>query len=856
MAADQRKRRLNAVSAFCYESWEKQKAKKKNFGSLQYDFSLNPHISLKWDEKEKRVVAKGEQIGISWRHLTSCITCPPRKNNILADIVAIPKDIFELKDLKELLSLQVWKSHLTEKERKYLMQFLPEGSEPEQVVQLLLTGDNFHFGNPFLKWASSLCSGGLHPDVVCHHEQSFRANKKEYYAELQSYHDNMIGTLQILKEKCAHSKDPETEIVQMMRSRRHAEENISSDDNELTFRDPDENIGAASESCSWTADEKACSSDNMTLSMVKGAELKKRGNNKNEKPVVYSDGLKTVSRLKKGDKLQKLNVNYNDGSKYMSYVKISKKQHELVMSMKQSGNSIQTRALNRVLGNLDNFHVKPYEMFEREEENRILEHWSNLANKDLPVAFANWRKRQLGRWQIGKSLCKEMEEKLKNLMEDEEEISGGITVHQQDDVGAAHQPHLEENLESDSSPMEDHSLQISSLNVNPMFSPTDLNAEGNPIASEMSEYHVTSDTVEGSQNRSLYPGNHNSVDVHKTEGLSHSSVADAWPPASMPDSYCHPTSSNVEYPSSSELSLGRRQEVEEQSARMIDLKSNMPREDPTKDLLHQQAADMPFFSSYQTRDRNELLHSLLKRDNYYHEQRSGLDFHPTTSMLMESSQFPGHFREQLQPSFALEHRQKGQSDLYMHQNIQENIFSDNSRYTNPRQEHFSIDMQDWSNSRVSAPIHSHLGSGEMLNHNWFSSENRTRDGWSGSECGVFRNLSLGNGGSGDQSLYSVLSQSNNLHPLTTFDAVGSNDKFIPSNYGEDMGSEVIPRTSNPLPQAVSPLHYLSGHDATAAAATAAAATALKNSSMGWMSLPRQTSLHDPTGKSFSKLWNQ
>lgn len=32
------------------------------------------------------------------------------------------------------------------------MQFLPSGLETHQVVEELLSGDNFHFGNPFVKW--------------------------------------------------------------------------------------------------------------------------------------------------------------------------------------------------------------------------------------------------------------------------------------------------------------------------------------------------------------------------------------------------------------------------------------------------------------------------------------------------------------------------------------------------------------------------------------------------------------------------------------------------------------------------------------------------------------------------------
>lgn len=54
--------------------------------------------------------------------------------------------------------MQVWQTHLSENERKHLMQFLPRGPEAEQVVQALLSGDYFDFGNPFLKWHVFLCN--------------------------------------------------------------------------------------------------------------------------------------------------------------------------------------------------------------------------------------------------------------------------------------------------------------------------------------------------------------------------------------------------------------------------------------------------------------------------------------------------------------------------------------------------------------------------------------------------------------------------------------------------------------------------------------------------------------------------
>jgi hypothetical protein len=53
---------------------------------------------------------------------------------------------------------------------------------------------------------------------------------------------------------------------------------------------------------------------------------------KRGKPVVASDNAWPG----KGDKLHKHNIHHSDGAKYMSDLKISKKQHQLVKSLKQS----------------------------------------------------------------------------------------------------------------------------------------------------------------------------------------------------------------------------------------------------------------------------------------------------------------------------------------------------------------------------------------------------------------------------------------------------------------------------------------------------------------------------------------
>uniref|UniRef100_A0A5B6ZEH7 DEUBAD domain-containing protein n=1 Tax=Davidia involucrata TaxID=16924 RepID=A0A5B6ZEH7_DAVIN len=212
MVADQRKKRLNAASIA--SSREQCGAKRKKLELPQYGLNMSSNISLEWNDKKKSVIAKKEQIVLKRRDLIPFVDYVPHCNNILADVFAVPREIFELENLTEVLSYEVWQTHLSEYERNLLTQFLPKGADADQVVQELLARDNFFFGNPFLKWGASLCFGNLHPDAVLHQEQCFKANKKAYYSELQKYHNDMIGNLQMWKERWASCKVPEKEIVQ------------------------------------------------------------------------------------------------------------------------------------------------------------------------------------------------------------------------------------------------------------------------------------------------------------------------------------------------------------------------------------------------------------------------------------------------------------------------------------------------------------------------------------------------------------------------------------------------------------------------------------------------------------------
>lgn len=874
MAADQRKRRLNGTIVAGCSSREQYRAKKKSLGLPQYDLNMNPHISLEWDNSQKRVVPKREQICLTRRDTNPIIDSVPHCQNIVADVFTIPPEMFELENLKDILSYEVWQTLLSENGRNLLTQFLPNGEDVQNVVQALLAGENFHFGNPFLKWGASLCSGNLHPDTVFHREQCFKANKKSYYSELQKYHHDMIGSLQKMKERWASCKDPEKEFVQSIwRSRKLSEKNILAPESDSKFCDPMENLGATSESCSWVADDKACSSDNQNSSMMMGGELQKRNGvstcrkgfmmDKSRKPLSGSDDtLKVVARSRKAERVNKRNVHCSDGAKYMSYFKISKKQHQLVMSMKQSGKSIQSKSLNRVLGDLDGFHVQPYEVYEEEERKKLHNHWLQVATRDLPAAFANWRNRQSQRLEITKSLERELEENLKYLMEgdeeeeaeeDEEENSDSV-LHEQDSEGTDQDSTMEDEELDPASFYSHHLEKIQSLNSSPEVNPIDIDSEDNHIISnpvetcpDVSEYsricsrevkpididsedkRVISKPVVIPPDISEYSRILNPTNVSVSQGVRSSSAIDVWSSVNAPESFYHSTL-NPNYASSSELSLGHPPVIEEHQTRLIDLECDLHEEN------HEEPNNVPF-----TYQNNEPLQSFVKTariPSYHYEQKqTGLDFQPIAN-LIESRPFltPMPFREQLQPP--------------LQQNIPENLYSDGgtSRYFIPRPEHLSPPInntQDWAVN--SLPLQPHSNSGEFLNQNWFSGNLQVRNGWSGSEgaCVQTQNIgSLNNLSNGDGHLFNVLSGA------TSYNSLGSSEQFIPTrNFGVMNGG--IPCNNNVLPQTSlsHSLDYLNGRETAAAS--------LMANNIGWMGLPHQNSaLHDLMGKQYLRSWNQ
>ncbi|GAV82808.1 hypothetical protein CFOL_v3_26259, partial [Cephalotus follicularis] len=859
MAADQLRKRLNGANMAGCGSSEQYRMKKKKLESPESNLYAKSHISLEWDGIQKTVVAKKEQISISWRDLRPFIDSVPYSRSFIADVLSIPEEIFELDNLTEVISYEVWQTHLSENERNNLMRFLPRGKDAEHVVQALLDGDNFHFGNPFFKWqvntGASLCSGNLHPDRVLHQEQGLKADKEAYYSELQNYHNDVIEYLQKLKKRWESCKDPEKEIVQeIWRPRKEIEKRISSCADESRIRGLEQDVTATSESFSWVADEKACSSDNQYSSVMKAGAIHKRMTEKcflKEKSrnlIIVSDDVPRMgARPKNGDKLRKSNITHSDGAKYMSYFKISKTQHQLVKSMKQSGKSIQSGSLNRVLGSLDGLNVQPYEVFVQEERKKLHEHWLQLANEHLPAAHANWRSRQLQRWEMIKSLEQDMKEKL-NLVEDEEKEN---SEHMLLDHQYNGETNFGSNLEVEENAIPGSPLQISSVNDCHELNTMDVESENN--------HHVTSKSDDASSDVSEALGNWNTADVTVTQGAPHSSGGDIWPAVSIPHSY-YDSAASHEYSAARGLSLMQQQE---QRSRLIDLESDLQEEDTGKDIIRRQSDDGSF-TSYPNQDRSELLQSFFKGQevlSYQHEQnRSTLDFQPPNNVLMEDGQFPGHFQES---SLPLEPGLKSQSNVYMQQNILENIYSDGGRYFIPRQENLPPgNVQDWTINPVRLP--SHLDSVEILSQNWYSRDHQVRGGWSGSNGVSVPTQSMGSGTNADQGLYSILSHCGQLHSGSPYDSMGPSEQILSSRNYNMMGGTPNHGLSNTLPQVSHPLNHSGGRDA---------ATSLMPDDVGWINLQHQNSLandpmgkmhlqhqnpaiHDPMGKPYLRSWNQ
>ena len=106
----------------------------------------------------------------------------------------IPYELYDLPDLREILSLDTWNLCLTEEERFHLSAYLPDMDQEMFCLTMkeLFDGSEIYFGNPLDKFFKKLKAGFYPPKVACFREGLQFLQRKQYYHSLRAYHDRMI----------------------------------------------------------------------------------------------------------------------------------------------------------------------------------------------------------------------------------------------------------------------------------------------------------------------------------------------------------------------------------------------------------------------------------------------------------------------------------------------------------------------------------------------------------------------------------------------------------------------------------------------------------------------------------------
>lgn len=121
----------------------------------------------------------------------------------IAETIKLPREIFALQDLRNVLTVEAWREDLTEREKSRLRAFLPEGqSNNNAVAESLLSGENFNFGNPAITWGASVCKGEQCPEALLRRERNLKQAQSQYVKDMKAYYRTLRGTTDELQELC------------------------------------------------------------------------------------------------------------------------------------------------------------------------------------------------------------------------------------------------------------------------------------------------------------------------------------------------------------------------------------------------------------------------------------------------------------------------------------------------------------------------------------------------------------------------------------------------------------------------------------------------------------------------------
>jgi len=108
---------------------------------------------------------------------------------------SVPYELFDLPDLKHILSLDTWNSCLTEEDRYNLTAYLPDMDQQtfNLTLKQLLGGETLNFISPMAELFDRLKGGLCPPKVSRYMEGSLYLQRKLHYHSLKNYHNNMVN---------------------------------------------------------------------------------------------------------------------------------------------------------------------------------------------------------------------------------------------------------------------------------------------------------------------------------------------------------------------------------------------------------------------------------------------------------------------------------------------------------------------------------------------------------------------------------------------------------------------------------------------------------------------------------------
>ncbi|CAA0811934.1 Unknown protein [Striga hermonthica] len=139
---------------------------------------------------------------------------------------SIPYELFDLRGLKDVLSMEVWNEILTEEERFALSKYLPDIDHENFMCTLkeLFSGDNLHFGSPIDKLFEMLKGGLCEPRVALYRQGLNFLKRRRHYLNLRKHHNAMVNNFCQIRDAWlnyeGYSIEEKLRVLNIMRSQK------------------------------------------------------------------------------------------------------------------------------------------------------------------------------------------------------------------------------------------------------------------------------------------------------------------------------------------------------------------------------------------------------------------------------------------------------------------------------------------------------------------------------------------------------------------------------------------------------------------------------------------------------------